>query len=303
MPSRCAKTGTRASVCTRSTRLRPPRGMTTSRLPARPFSISPTAARSATGTSWMASSGRPAALRPSTRQAWMACDEFSESEPPRRITAVAGLEAQRAGIGRHIGPAFVDHTDDTQRRAHAFDVQAVGAVPGGGHFAHGVFQCRRWRARRRPLREYAPASASTGPASPATVLLPRHSPCRWRWRRGFSARCAGSRRPWRPARHVCVQPGQPPADAWQRAPCGRSRPSGSRYRRCRVELWSASRYLSDKSRFIYTSQACSAMCQACSAKQRRGAEQKIDGDEDDVEKDADEGGQPTAATSHALEGE
>ena len=50
-PSRWAKTGTRASAPgPRSTRLRPPRGTMTSTAPSRPLSISPTAARSRTGT-------------------------------------------------------------------------------------------------------------------------------------------------------------------------------------------------------------------------------------------------------------
>lgn len=57
------------SICTRSTRLRPPRGTMTSMAPSRPFSISPTAARSVVGTSEMAAFGRPATRKPSTRQA------------------------------------------------------------------------------------------------------------------------------------------------------------------------------------------------------------------------------------------
>ncbi|EGE58311.1 hypothetical protein RHECNPAF_33400116 [Rhizobium etli CNPAF512] len=94
-PSRWAKTGTRASLCTRATRLLPPRGTMTSIAPSRPRSMAPTAARSVTGTSWIACSGSPAAFRPSTMQAWIACDERRESEPQRRITALPALR-QRA---------------------------------------------------------------------------------------------------------------------------------------------------------------------------------------------------------------
>jgi hypothetical protein len=49
------------------------------------------------GTSWIASSGSPADFSPSTRQAWIASDELSESEPPRRITGLPAL--------RHSAPA------------------------------------------------------------------------------------------------------------------------------------------------------------------------------------------------------
>ena len=34
---------------------------------------------------------------------------------------IAGLQAQRAGIGGHIGAAFEDHADDAERHAHALD--------------------------------------------------------------------------------------------------------------------------------------------------------------------------------------
>ena len=91
MPSRWAKTGTRASFCTRATRVLPPRGTMTSIVPSSPRSISPTASRSVVGTIWIEASGRPAALRPATRQAWMARDECALSEPPRRITALPDL--------------------------------------------------------------------------------------------------------------------------------------------------------------------------------------------------------------------
>jgi hypothetical protein len=57
--------------------------------------IAPTAARSLTGTSWIACSGRPADFNPSTRQAWIACDERLESVPQRRMTAFPAFR-QRA---------------------------------------------------------------------------------------------------------------------------------------------------------------------------------------------------------------
>ena len=42
---------------------------------------------------------------------------------------VAGLQAQRAGIGGHVRPALVDDADHAQRHAHAADAQAVRARP------------------------------------------------------------------------------------------------------------------------------------------------------------------------------
>ncbi len=90
MPSRWAKTGTRASACTSPTRLLPPRGTITSMWRVM-RSISATAARSRVGTRWIASAGRPAAVSPSCRQAWMAPEEWKLSDPPRRIAALPAL--------------------------------------------------------------------------------------------------------------------------------------------------------------------------------------------------------------------
>ena len=42
---------------------------------------------------------------------------------------VAGLQAQRARIRRHVGPALEDDADDAKRRAHPLDMKPVGAVP------------------------------------------------------------------------------------------------------------------------------------------------------------------------------
>ena len=60
-------------------------------------SISPTAARSVVGTSWIAASGSPAAASPATSPAWIACAERRLSEPPRRIAAFPAF--------RHSAPA------------------------------------------------------------------------------------------------------------------------------------------------------------------------------------------------------
>ena len=129
MPSRCANTGTRASACTRATRLLPPRGTMTSMLPSRPASIS--ADRGAVARRHeldrvlrQAGSRRPCDQR--------SVDRARGAEALRAAAqdrGVAGLQAQRAGIGGDVGAALVDHADDAERRAHALDGQAVRPLP------------------------------------------------------------------------------------------------------------------------------------------------------------------------------
>src|SRR3546814_3255816 len=51
---------------------------------------------------------------------------------------VAGLEAERAGIGGHVRPALVDDADDPERHRDAGDSQPVGALPLGQGAADGV---------------------------------------------------------------------------------------------------------------------------------------------------------------------
>ena len=57
---------------------------------------------------------------------------------------IAGLETERAGIRRDVRPALIDDADDAERRAHAFDVQAVRPVPGGNHVADRIAAVRRF---------------------------------------------------------------------------------------------------------------------------------------------------------------
>ena len=51
---------------------------------------------------------------------------------------IAGLQAERAGIGGHIRPAFIDDADDAERHPHALDGQAVRPRPGFGDVADRV---------------------------------------------------------------------------------------------------------------------------------------------------------------------
>ena len=55
---------------------------------------------------------------------------------------VAGLEAEGACIGRHVGTALVDNADNAKWRPDAFDMQAIGTIPFGDHFADRVAKVR-----------------------------------------------------------------------------------------------------------------------------------------------------------------
>ena len=53
---------------------------------------------------------------------------------------VAGLEAERRGIGGHVGAAFENDADGADGNAHLLDADAVGAVPVIKHLADGIGQ-------------------------------------------------------------------------------------------------------------------------------------------------------------------
>ena len=143
-------TGTRASRRTRSTRLLPPRGTSTSMRPSRPPSMSPTAARSVVGTSCIAVSGRSAAASPATRQRVDRRRRTHALAPAAQDRGVPGLEAQRARIRGHVRPALVDDADDAERHAHALDHAGRSGV------ATPRSRCRSDPAARRCPRGRAP---------------------------------------------------------------------------------------------------------------------------------------------------
>ena len=55
---------------------------------------------------------------------------------------IAGLEAQRTGIARHVRPALVDDADDAERHAHALDPQPVRTHPVRHDRADGIRERR-----------------------------------------------------------------------------------------------------------------------------------------------------------------
>ena len=78
-------------------------------------SISPTAARSRVGTSWIASSGKSGFAQARSQCGMDRARGAEGFRAAAQDRGVAGLEAKRAGIGGHVRPAFVDDAD--RRRA------------------------------------------------------------------------------------------------------------------------------------------------------------------------------------------
>ena len=114
---------------------------------ASPASMWPTAARSVVGTNWIAASGRPAASSPSTSAACMRARGMQRFRAAAQDRRVAGLDAERAGIRRHVRPALIDDAEHADRRRHARDVETVGPSSSA-------------QARVRPDRASAATSAT-----------------------------------------------------------------------------------------------------------------------------------------------
>ena len=153
---------------------------------------------------------------------------------------IAGLEAERAGIRRHVRPALIDDADDAERRAHALDMQAVRPVPCGDDLADRIAAVRRSRGCRRPWRGCAPGQLQPVHEGRRTARLPRHSRGRWRWRRECPARGAMIASAMATsAAFLRFGRWRWPAVARRRAPCGRSRPSALRCHRRIVHAASA----------------------------------------------------------------
>ena len=84
----------------------------------------PTAARSRVGTSGSPpSAGRRRAGLRQARHGWRGWSESFRAAAQDH--GIAGLEAERAGVGGDVRAALVDHADDAERHAHALDAHAV----------------------------------------------------------------------------------------------------------------------------------------------------------------------------------
>jgi len=54
---------------------------------------------------------------------------------------VTRLQAQRTGVGGHVGPTLIDDADDSERHAHAADLQPVGPGPFGDGDTDWIGEC------------------------------------------------------------------------------------------------------------------------------------------------------------------
>ena len=169
--------------------------------------MAPTAARSRVGTSWIASRGRPAAASPSRIASAMRRRGAEAFRAGAQDRGVAGLEAERAGIGGDVGPALEDHADDAERRRDALDVSPFG---------------RSKVASTRPTGSGSSATLSTAAGDRLEARRVERSGGRGRRRSGPAARAsamssrvggedrlrgrADARRPWRAAPRSSPRP-------------------------------------------------------------------------------------------------
>ena len=122
MPTPVSITGTVASSATGRIRPSPPRGIDQVDSPRARIRAS-TASWRSLGTSWT----RPPAARASS-----AAEHVDEAALLPRASSsaqedrVAALEAEAGGVDGDVGPALVDHADDTHRHADLAHLQAVG---------------------------------------------------------------------------------------------------------------------------------------------------------------------------------
>ena len=197
----------------------------TSILPSSPASISPTAARSRVGTSWIAASGRPASRRPCGKRGMDGAARAQAVGAAAQDRGIAGFQAQRAGIGGHVRPALIDDADDAERHAHPLDRHAVRSCPGFGDGTDRILEarapprCRRPWPRRRPSSSVsrsrkAPVNAAGARLGDVLGIGGQNLGLLRADGGGHAGPARGSSAPARPA----------PARGRPRGRCGRSRP-------------------------------------------------------------------------------
>ena len=139
MPSRWAKTGTRASSCTRPTRFcRRAAQLRQYCRPARPASCQPRRGRCWGQVARCQGQAPPRPARAKNRHEWLVPNvQFRTAAQNDRIT---GFQAQGSRISRHIGAALVNHTGNAQRHPHAGNIEAGGYLPVGKHCPNRIRQ-------------------------------------------------------------------------------------------------------------------------------------------------------------------
>jgi hypothetical protein len=133
--------------------------------------------RGRVGTSWIASPGRPAASRPSRIAA--AIGRGAEGiRAAAQDRGIAALQAQRAGIGRHVGAALEDHGDDAERRRDTLEAQAVRPRPFRQHAAERIGQVGdRGDGVRNAARRFSSRASRSMKAALKPAALPSARSC------------------------------------------------------------------------------------------------------------------------------
>ena len=146
MPSRCASTGTRASACTRATRLLPPRGTIMSIGPARAASRRPRRGPASAPVAPLRRAS-PAATSPLDQRGMDRAVAMHRLAAAAQQHRIARTQTQRGGIGGHVGAAFIDDPDQPDGNAHASRTRPLGRLSGRS-------PRRPDRAARRPDRPH-----------------------------------------------------------------------------------------------------------------------------------------------------
>ena len=145
---------------------------------------------------------------------------------------IAGFQAQRAGIRRHIRPALIDDADDTERHAHPLDGHAVRPFPGFGDGADRVLE------RAYGLDRHGDGLDAVGIEGQAVEKSGRHagafSPRRHprHWRRESAPLARAPLPPWPAAPCLFAPQGPAPGRGRRRARSGRFPPWRRLYRLC-----------------------------------------------------------------------
>ena len=228
-------TGTRASCCTRATRLLPPARHDDVQVVG--HAGQHVADRGAVGRRHQLdadSAASPPPRRPSTQAGMDGGIGMAALRAAAQDHGVAGFQAQRAGVGGHVGAALVDDADHAQRHPHALDpagrwaaCHSAATVPIGSGSCDDVLDAAGHRLdalpiERQPIEQRACSGARRAPPT-----------CRAHWRRGSSGAGADGRRRGRQRGILRVSCRPAPAPRRPRRHCGPTAPSARRAPRSR----------------------------------------------------------------------
>ena len=160
-----------------------------------------------------APAGRPAPSAASRAIRASTAFECAALEEPAQQHRVAGLQAQRGGVDRHVRPRLVDDGDHAERDSNLAEVEPVGQAAAVDDLADRVGQ-RRDRPRAvGDRRARAPRRAPAGPSARRRARTRARPRDRARWPRGSPAAAPPARPRSRAAPRSFVADGhrrQPP---------------------------------------------------------------------------------------------